>query len=59
MNTTVGYDAEIAALIAKETGIPFVTAENKFEALAAHDAVRDLLSPYFPNLSFQTPKFSL
>jgi len=29
----------IAALIAKETGQPFVTAPNKFEALAAHDAV--------------------
>lgn len=33
-----GYDKEIAALIAEEAGYPFVTAENKFEALAAHDS---------------------
>jgi fumarate hydratase class II len=39
LNTVEGYDAEIAALIAKETGLPFETAPNKFEALAAHDAV--------------------
>jgi fumarate hydratase class II len=29
----------VAAVIAEETGLPFVTAPNKFEALAAHDAV--------------------
>lgn len=34
-----GYDEEIAALIAKETGLPFVTAPNKFEALAGHDSI--------------------
>lgn len=34
-----GYDSEIAALIAEETGLPFVTARNKFEALAAHDSI--------------------
>ena len=39
LNTTQGYDVEIAAMIAAETGLPFVTAPNKFEALAAHDAV--------------------
>ena len=39
LNTTEGYDVEIAALIAAETGLPFVTAPNKFEALAAHDAI--------------------
>ena len=39
LNTTEGYDVAIAALIAAETGHPFVTAPNKFEALAAHDAV--------------------
>ncbi|CAM9534470.1 unnamed protein product [Heterosigma akashiwo] len=39
LNTVEGYDVAIAALIAEETGYPFVTAENKFEALAAHDAV--------------------
>ena len=33
------YDAEIAKMIAAETGLPFVTAPNKFEALAAHDAI--------------------
>ena len=30
---------EIARRIATETGLPFVTAPNKFEALAAHDAI--------------------
>ncbi|KAJ0392715.1 hypothetical protein P43SY_009390 [Pythium insidiosum] len=39
LNTSKGYDKEIAAIIAQETGYPFVTAPNKFEALAAHDAV--------------------
>ena len=32
----------VAELIAKETGLPLVTAENKFEALAAHDAMVEL-----------------
>ena len=39
LNTTEGYDVKIAQMIADETGLPFVTAPNKFEALAAHDAV--------------------
>jgi fumarate hydratase class II len=39
LSTTVGYDTEIAARIAAETGLPFVTAPNKFEALAAHDSI--------------------
>merc|ERR1712183_111961 len=39
LNTTVGYDTEIAKMIAEETGLPFVTAPNKFEALAAHDSL--------------------
>ncbi|DBA00282.1 TPA: hypothetical protein N0F65_001477 [Lagenidium giganteum] len=39
LNTSKGYDAEIAQIIAEETGLPFVTAPNKFEALAAHDAI--------------------
>ena len=39
LNTIEGYDVEIARRIAKETGLPFVTAPNKFEALAAHDAM--------------------
>ncbi|KAK7392280.1 hypothetical protein VNO78_20713 [Psophocarpus tetragonolobus] len=38
LNTKKGFDAKIAAAVAEETNLPFVTAENKFEALAAHDA---------------------
>lgn len=39
MNTPKGYDVLVAQYIAKFTGLPFKTAENKFEALAAHDAI--------------------
>ncbi|MEM6278713.1 MAG: class II fumarate hydratase [Verrucomicrobiota bacterium] len=39
LNTPPGYAAEVAAKIADLTGHPFVTAPNKFESLAAHDAV--------------------
>ena len=39
MNTRVGWDARVAAKIAAITDLPFVTAPNKFEALAAHDAM--------------------
>jgi fumarate hydratase class II len=39
LNTRVGWDTRVAAEIAAITGLPFVTAPNKFEALAAHDAV--------------------
>jgi len=39
INTPKGYDVNVAKHIAKLTGLPFVTAENKFEALAAHDAI--------------------
>ncbi|VAW24117.1 Fumarate hydratase class II [hydrothermal vent metagenome] len=39
LNTPKGYDVLVAKKIAKFTGLPFVTAENKFEALAAHDAI--------------------
>ncbi len=38
LNTPKGYDILVAKYIAEFTGLPFVTAENKFEALAAHDA---------------------
>jgi fumarate hydratase class II len=38
LNTPAGYDVKVAD-IAEFTGHPFVTAENKFEALAAHDAI--------------------
>jgi fumarate hydratase class II len=39
INTPKGYDVLVAKKIAEFTGLPFVTAENKFEALAAHDAM--------------------
>jgi fumarate hydratase, class II len=39
INTPDHYSENVAAHIAKLTGIPFITAENKFEALAAHDAI--------------------
>ncbi|MBA4849905.1 class II fumarate hydratase [Emticicia sp. BO119] len=39
INTPAGYSESVAKNIANLTGIPFVTAENKFEALAAHDAI--------------------
>jgi fumarate hydratase class II len=39
LNTSVGWDITVAKYIAEETNLPFVTAPNKFEALAAHDAM--------------------
>ena len=39
LNTPKGYDVKVAEYIAKFTGQPFVTAPNKFEALATHDAI--------------------
>ena len=39
LNTRVGWDTRVAAKIAEITNLPFVTAPNKFEALAAHDAM--------------------
>ena len=39
LNTPKGYDVLVAKYIAEFTGLPFVTADNKFEALAAHDAL--------------------
>ena len=39
INTPQGYDVLVAKYIAQFTGLPFVTAQNKFEALAAHDAM--------------------
>jgi fumarate hydratase class II len=44
LNTPAGYDVLVAAKIAELTGLPFVTAPNKFEALAAHDAMVELSS---------------
>jgi fumarate hydratase class II len=42
LNTPKGYDVLVAKKIADLTGYPFVTAPNKFEALAAHDAMVEL-----------------
>lgn len=42
LNTPKGYDVLVAKKIAEFTGLPFVTAKNKFEALAAHDAMVEL-----------------
>lgn len=39
LNTPAGYDVTVAKYIAEFTGHPFVTAPNKFEALASHDAI--------------------
>lgn len=42
LNTPNGYDVLVAKKIAEFTGLPFVTAPNKFEALAAHDAMVEM-----------------
>jgi fumarate hydratase class II len=42
LNTPKGYDVLVAKKIAALTGYPFITAPNKFEALAAHDAMVEL-----------------
>lgn len=42
LNTPKGYDVLVAKKIAEFTGYPFITAPNKFEALAAHDAMVEL-----------------
>src|SRR5690606_15552135 len=42
LHTTQGFAERFAEEVAKITGLPFVTAENKFEALAAHDALLEL-----------------
>lgn len=39
INTPKGYAQRVSRYIAQFTGLPFVSAENKFEALAAHDAL--------------------
>ena len=39
INTPPNYSERVAAHIASLTGLPFITAENKFESLAAHDAI--------------------
>ena len=42
LNTSRGWDTTVAAHMARITGLPFVTAPNKFEALAAHDAMVEI-----------------
>lgn len=42
LNTPKGYDVLVAQRIADFTGLPFITAPNKFESLAAHDAMVEL-----------------
>ncbi|MFV2034685.1 MAG: class II fumarate hydratase, partial [Halocynthiibacter sp.] len=42
LNTRLGWDEKVAAGMAEITGLPFVTAPNKFEALAAHDAMVEM-----------------
>ncbi|XP_059504626.1 fumarate hydratase, mitochondrial isoform X2 [Stegostoma tigrinum] len=42
LNTKIGFAEKVAAKISELTGLPFVTAPNKFEALAAHDALVEL-----------------
>jgi fumarate hydratase class II len=42
LNTVEGYAIDIAAVIAEHTGLPFVSAPNLFEALAAHDSIVEM-----------------
>ena len=42
LNTYVGFDKKVAEQVAIETGLKFRTAKNKFESLAAHDALVEL-----------------
>ena len=42
LNTTKGYDVLVAEKISELTGLPFITAKNKFEAIAAHDGMVEL-----------------
>lgn len=42
INTRKSFAEKFAAEVAKATGLPFITAPNKFEALAAHDAMVEL-----------------
>lgn len=41
LNTPDGYSKKVAEIISKETGYPFVSAKNKFEALASNDSIVD------------------
>lgn len=57
LNTHVEFPQKAAVAIAKETGIPFVSAENKFEALAGHDALVEV-SGSLKNLSVSLMKIA-
>jgi fumarate hydratase class II len=46
LNAHPGFALEFAAQVARLTGLPFVTAPNKFEALASHDAIIELSGAY-------------
>nr|MDQ3101836.1 class II fumarate hydratase [Bacteroidota bacterium] len=46
LNAPKGYSELVAKKIAELTGLPFITAPNKFEALAAHDALVELSSAF-------------
>ncbi|MGH6960675.1 MAG: class II fumarate hydratase, partial [Dongiaceae bacterium] len=46
LNAKIGFAEEFAAQVARLTGLPFVTAANKFEALASHDAIIELSGAY-------------
>jgi len=46
LNAKVGFAEAFAAQVARLTGLPFVTAPNKFEALASHDAIVELSGAY-------------
>lgn len=51
LNTNKGWGEKVAANMAVITGLPFITAPNKFEALAAHDAMVEVsgaLKPWLP-----------
>ena len=47
LNTRKGFAEKVAAKVSELTGLPFVTAPNKFEALAAHDALVEVPSLFF------------
>ena len=42
LSTEIGWDADVAQKISEITKLPFVSAPNKFEALAAHDAIVEM-----------------
>ncbi len=46
LNARAGFAEAFAAQVARLTGLPFVTAPNKFEALASHDAIIELSGAY-------------